>query len=110
MKDMKKIIYLVLAVIGISVSSCEKILDKKPLDFYANLTEYYNTPEQLEGSVRAIYGQLKSVSLYSRAMLYQLGMEADEGYYTRSSPISGPHANNFTSSHRQINAFWEDLY
>ncbi|WP_353134639.1 RagB/SusD family nutrient uptake outer membrane protein [Pseudopedobacter sp.] len=107
---MKKIVYSLLAVIVLSVSSCEKILDKTPMDFSPELTDYYNTPEKLDANLRSVYHSLQAYSLYGTLMHYRLGFEADEGYYARSSPASGPHANDFTSGHTDINSFWRDLY
>lgn len=107
---MKKITYLFLAFIVLSVSSCKKILDKEPLDFYADLTYYYDTPEQLDASLRGVYDMLQSSALYGGLMNYRLGLEADEGYYARESPVSGTHANDFTSGHSDVNSFWRDLY
>src|SRR5690606_28446746 len=43
-------------------------------------------------------------------MHYRLGLEADEGFYTRESPTSGPQTYNFTSGHADINSYWRDLY
>ncbi len=109
---MKKIIYFLLSFVTIlSISSCEKILDKQPLDFYSSLTDYYDTPEHLEGSLRAVYSTLKSSTLYGGQMQYMLGFEADEGYYSRDAGSAvGPHANNFTSGHYLIYSFWKELY
>ncbi|ADY51268.1 RagB/SusD domain protein [Pseudopedobacter saltans DSM 12145] len=107
---MKKIVYSLLVFIVISASSCEKFLEKNPLDFSPELTDYYNTPEKLESNIRSVYHSLQAFSLYGTLMHYRLGFEADEGYYARSSPTSGPHANDFTSGHSDINSFWRDLY
>ncbi|MFA4868398.1 MAG: RagB/SusD family nutrient uptake outer membrane protein [Pedobacter sp.] len=107
---MKSRYYILLTLLILSVSSCEKILDKEPLDFIADVSEYYNTPEKLESSMLGIYDVLQSGDLYGFQMLYITGFEADEGYYNRESPTDGPHMNNFSAGNSRVNNFWATLY
>jgi hypothetical protein len=107
---MKSRYYFLLTLLILSVSSCEKILDKEPLDFIADVSEYYNTPEKLESSMLGIYDVLQSGDLYGFQMLYITGFEADEGYYNRESPSDGPHMNNFSAGNSRVNNFWATLY
>lgn len=107
---MKNRYYFLLTLLILSVSSCEKILDKEPLDFIADVSEYYNTPEKLESSMLGIYDVLQSGDLYGFQMLYITGFEADEGYYNRESPSDGPHMNNFSAGNSRVNNFWATLY
>jgi hypothetical protein len=107
---MKSRYYFLLTLLILSVSSCEKILDKEPLDFIADVSEYYNTPEKLESSMLGIYDVLQSGDLFGFQMLYITGFEADEGYYNRESPSDGPHMNNFSAGNSRVNNFWATLY
>ncbi|MEQ7801619.1 RagB/SusD family nutrient uptake outer membrane protein [Pedobacter sp. ASV1-7] len=107
---MKSRYYFLLTLLILSVSSCKKILDKEPLDFIADMSEYYNTPEKLESSMLGIYDVLQSGDLYGFQMLYITGFEADEGYYNRESPSDGPHMNSFSAGNSRVNNFWSTLY
>lgn len=107
---MKKVIYLFLAFIILSVISCKKILEKSPLDFYSELENYYNTPEKLDANIRAVYDVLQSSVLYGSSMQYMLGLEADEGYYSRESYASAPYSYDFTSGHSHVSSTWSALY
>ncbi|ERJ57854.1 RagB/SusD family nutrient uptake outer membrane protein [Sphingobacterium paucimobilis] len=108
---MRKIVYYLIGLAAISsFSACDKILDKQPKDFYPSVTDYYDTEEHLEGSIRGVYNTLKASMLYGGQMHYMLGFEADEGYYSRDGVAIGPHANNFTSGHSSVYNFWKELY
>jgi hypothetical protein len=106
---MKYIRYFMIALLLVNVTSCKKILDKEPLDFYADQAEYYNTPEKLESNLLGIYDVLQDGNLYGSQMLYMLGYEADEGYYARESS-DGPQIYSFSTGNAKVNNFWTALY
>lgn len=100
---------LLLILFFVSITSCEKILDKEPLDFLTP-ADYYNTEEKLEANLVGVYDALGLSGVYGNRMLYRLGLEADEGYYARSSPEDGPQVYDFTAGHSDINSYWTGLY
>ncbi|SMD14279.1 RagB/SusD family nutrient uptake outer membrane protein [Pedobacter nyackensis] len=104
-----KLKYSCLLILCLLVSlSCKK-LDTKPQDFLPP-EAYYNTEEKLNASLTGVYDALGSTGLYGSRMCYLLGLEADEGYYARSTTPIGPHEYNFTASHANINMYWTTLY
>lgn len=90
------------------VASCKK-LDTTPKDFLPS-DAYYDTKEKLNASLAGVYDVLGSTGLYGSRMCYLLGLEADEGYYARSTTPIGPHEYNFTAGHANINLYWTSLY
>lgn len=107
---MKKYIISFIVLFALSgITACNKILDKKPIDFLEP-ESYYNSEEKLEASLAGVYDEVGSQGLYGLWMLYRLGLEADEGYYNRTSPITGPQVNDLTSSDADINRTWTSMY
>ncbi len=106
---MKNIYYFMLVLLLSCTTSCKKILDKEPLDFYADETESYNTAEKLEANILGVYATLHEGAIYGSQMMYMLGFETDEGYYARDSP-DGPHAFNFSAGNAKVYNFWSALY
>ncbi len=106
---MKNIYYFMLVLLLSCTTSCKKILDKEPLDFYADVAESYNTAEKLESNILGVYTVLQDGALYGSQMMYLLGFEADEGYYARENP-DGPHVNNFSTGNSKVYNFWTSLY
>lgn len=90
-------------------SSCEKFLDTKPTDFLSPVT-YFNTKEQLEYGIAAVYDILQNGNLYGNNLLHLYALEADEGFHSRTSPTTGPHIYDFTISNSYVNNYWSILY
>ena len=90
------------------VTSCS-ILDIEPQDF-SSPEYYYRTSEELNMALTGVYNTLGSYGLYQYTYLCQLGMEADEGFYNRSTVTLGPQFYNYTSSNIHIQNLWQDLY
>ncbi len=99
--------YYFLIVLILSLASCDNLLNKQPDDFLAPET-YYTSETQLNYALNGVYDILGTT--YGGVRLYRLGLEADEGYYARTTPVTGPQANNFTASDGDISAFWTNLY
>ncbi|SMD14258.1 RagB/SusD family nutrient uptake outer membrane protein [Pedobacter nyackensis] len=104
---MKYIYSLLFAFALLSISSCKKFLDTTPADFLSPKT-YYVNEQQLGMALTGVYDVLGNA--YSTLVHYRLGFEGDEGYFARTSPISGPQVYDFTSGHADINSFWSNLY
>lgn len=71
---------------------------------------YYDSPEKLEASLAGVYDMLGGSAVYGQRMLYRMGVEADEGYYARETPETGPQVYNMTAGHADINSHWNNLY
>jgi hypothetical protein len=102
--------YITLLVITLlSVSSCEKFLDTKPLDVLAP-ENYYTTEDHLRYGLAGVYDILGKAPLYAYSMTVKYATEADEGYYMRNTQATGPQVYNFTSSDPEVLALWTTLY
>ncbi len=99
---------LLLGLIIAGFSSCD-ILDVEPKDF-SSPQYYYETSEQLNMALTGVYNTLGSYGLYQYTYLCQLGTEADEGFYNRSTVTQGPQFYNYTSSNTNIQNLWQNLY
>ncbi|TZF81435.1 RagB/SusD family nutrient uptake outer membrane protein [Pedobacter sp. BS3] len=104
---MKYITYFVLITVVLTTASCEKFFDKEPKDFLAP-TNYYETEAQLTSALAGVYDMLGSV--YGTVWLYRMGIESDEGYFARNTPINGPQYFNYSSSHADVAANWRSLF
>lgn len=101
--------YFLLALLLINVSSCDKMLSENPRDFL-DPKEYYNTAEKLESNLAGVYRVLQESALYGTRMLYRMGLEADEGYYKRATPVNGPAMYHFAAGDEDIKLHWIALY
>lgn len=106
---MKPIYTLVLLLVLSGTVSCKKMLEPTPSDFLPPQT-HFNTEAHLNAALNGVYDALGGTGLYGSRMTYRLGLEADEGYYARTSPASGPQVYNFTASDGDVNLYWSDLY
>jgi len=104
---MKYRIYLLFIIVGLTAGSCKKFFEKEPVDFLAPTT-YYETEAQLTAALAGVYDMLGSV--YGTVWLYRMGIEADEGYYARTTPVVGPQSFNYASSHADIASNWRSLF
>ena len=104
----KNIIYIVLVFLSLGAVSCD-FLEKEPLDFLPP-GKYYDTVEKLESNLAGVYDELASNNLYGFWYIYRLGIEGDESYYGRTTPVTGPQVNDFTPSDGDINRAWISLW
>lgn len=99
--------YYLLFVLFLSLISCHDLLNKTPDDFLAPET-YYTSEAQLNYSLNGVYDIMGYT--YGTIRLYRLGLEADEGYYARTTPVTGPQSYNFTASDSNISSIWANWY
>lgn len=92
----------------IGTTSCD-ILEITPSDFVTP-EYYYNNSDQINLALNGVYSTLGSYGLYQYTYLCQLGTEADEGFYSRSTTTNGPQFYNYTSSDIKIKDLWQTLY
>lgn len=103
MKDLYKI---TVAFFITFLFSCDKYLDRKPLDSISPLN-YYNTEAHLDAALTGVYDRLGEI--YGSTRLYHWGLYGEEGYSTNTSAI-GVHAFNSSASDNQVLREWEFLY
>jgi len=105
-----KLILNLILVIGIT-SSCNKFLEVYPKDSISP-EQYYESEEQLNLGLNAVYQSLASNSIYGNNGLYLLGWCGDEGYMSRytSTITNGAFAFNGSKGDPYVTAFWRELY
>ncbi|RKR80128.1 putative outer membrane starch-binding protein [Mucilaginibacter gracilis] len=109
MSNMKRILYIVVIVLGISAVSCKKFLNTVPTDSLVQ-TEYYNTEAKLNEALAGVYQPLSSSGIYGDNMFDELGASTDEGFYARSAQTTGIMVYNFDYGNSDVNNFWTQLY
>src|SRR5262245_61830478 len=88
--------------------SCNKLLDKKPLDFLSPVNSF-NTEDDLNRALTGVYDILGDGSMYSDYLYYQYDV-ADEGFYSLNTLLTGPQLHNFFASDPNITQTWQTLY
>lgn len=106
---MKYKIFAVMLISQLLFSGCKKFLDVTPKDTLAPQT-YYNTINDLEHSLAAVYDVLGNNALYGGQVLFNYGLDGDDGYCSRVSATTGPMLYDFTSSDPLVTAHWNILY
>jgi len=93
----------------LSITSCKKFLDTKPLNVLAPVN-YYNSEHDLRAALAGVYDILGKAPLYAYSMNVKYATEADEGFYYRSTQTTGPQVYNFTTSDPEVLNLWTTLY
>ena len=101
--------YMPLLAVVLCTVSCSDFLDTKPRGTLYPDT-YYTTEANLEAALTGIYSNLGNSNLYGNNFVSQLGNDADESYYFRSTYTYGPVIYNHTSSSANIANLWQILY
>lgn len=108
MKNLKIIIAMILVV---SASSCKKLLNKEPTDFLSPVN-YYNTEEDLNFALNAVYSRFITSSMYG-ADLWSYFDISDEMFWSLTSvtstlqPMQG---YGYNASTPEILGLWQDCY
>ncbi|MCU7694649.1 RagB/SusD family nutrient uptake outer membrane protein [Haoranjiania flava] len=106
------LVYLfILILIGSSILSCNKILNKEPISF-ASPEANYATGAQLLQALAGVYDVLgrQREQLYANKLFNQLGACTDEGFYARNNQVVGPMVYNFDFTDADIDQTWQTLY
>ncbi len=109
---MKRIYYLlVLFIMAGAVISCEKALDTKPVSFAAP-EQNYASQSLLVQALAGVYDVLGfgRDNLYANRLYNQLGACTDEGFYARSSQVTGTEVYDFDFTNVNIDQTWQTLY
>ncbi|MVN20464.1 RagB/SusD family nutrient uptake outer membrane protein [Mucilaginibacter arboris] len=106
---MKRILFILVTILSISMVSCKKFLDTVPTDSLVQ-SQYYNTEAKLNQALAGVYQPLNTEGIYGNNLFDQLGASTDEGFYARSAVTTGVVAYNFDYGNNDINNFWTQLY
>jgi hypothetical protein len=106
---MKRILYILLTVLSLSMVSCKKFLDTTPTDTLV-ATDYYNTETKLNSALAGVYQPLGTAGIYGDNMFDQLGASTDEGFYARSAQTTGTMVYNFDYGNSDLNNLWSQLF
>jgi len=107
---MKNKLYTALFILGISLSSCEKMLEVKPRQSIEAETALTN-PAAITAATNSVYARLREVSLYGRDLIVIPEVLADNSFNTQAGNrlISqwnnqpGAHMSNWQYSYYAIN-------
>lgn len=93
-----------------AVSSCNKILDKSPTDF-VEPANYYNSENDLQLALAAVYDPLGNEYLYCSSLWFQLGICTDEAFYAFSSnSYSAPMFYQYDYTNVYVMGIWQQCY
>lgn len=106
---MKYVHILLIVSCCMVTGSCKKFLGTKPQDFLSPVN-YYSTEEQLTFALAGVYSHLAKTELYGDRMLGRMGLDADEGFYSRSSELTGVSVYEVSASDPVITTHWRWLY
>lgn len=101
--------YIIVALITLSMSSCEDFLNTEPIDKIAQ-TQYYTNEEGLTQGLAGVYDPLGSSALYGEALYTKLEACTDEGYYARSAQKTEPMVYVFNPTDPVVANMWNALY
>lgn len=105
---MKFFRYFLIGVVLLTAPSCKKFMDKNPNDYLSNPKAFFDTEPRLNSALASVYDKLGAI--YGTTWLYRQGHEADEGYYARTSPMTGTQSFDFTASDGDVAGVWRNLY
>ncbi|MFD1628329.1 RagB/SusD family nutrient uptake outer membrane protein [Pseudopedobacter beijingensis] len=100
--------YFLIICIPISFAGCKKLFDTNPQDF-VDQEQFYQTEQQLNSALMAVYSPLGKGELYGARMIGRLGMDADEAFYN-SSIFTGVLNNSILPTDSYITSFWRVCY
>ncbi|NGM63044.1 RagB/SusD family nutrient uptake outer membrane protein [Sphingobacterium sp. SGG-5] len=87
---------------------CNKLFDTQPEDF-VDQEQFYQTEQQLNNALVAVYSHLGKGELYGGRMIARLGMDGDEAFYN-SSLFTGVLNNSIIPTDSYITGFWRVCY
>lgn len=105
---MKRILYLLIAGLTISSSSCKKFLDNSPTDFLSP-KNFYRNEADVNAAVTSIYDVLGKSSSYGRYLFFEMDV-ADDSFIALSSWTQDVGLYNYDPSDIKLTAAWVTLY
>jgi SusD family. len=106
---MNKNIYTAITflILLVSISSCKKFLTTTPKDSITT-ENYYETEAQLNTALAGVYQELKN--MYAGNFQGLMGLDADQGFYNRSTQLTGMGVNIVVTTEPKISGTWGFLY
>lgn len=102
--------FLLMPLFVLFALSCNKVLDKKPTDF-VEPGNYYNSENDLNLALTAVYDLLGNEYLYTSSLWFQLGICTDEAFYAYSSnSYSAPMFYQYDYTNVYITGLWQQCY
>ena len=81
---MKKIKYILITILALSVTACNKYLETTPKDFISP-ENYYTSESDLNNALTGVYDSFAQDGTYSRQLVIELAQGTDEGFRKRST-------------------------
>src|SRR5690606_12999353 len=91
------------------LGSCKDFLETTPMDSLSP-KNYYETENQLRSALAGVYDRLGRSETYGDQMLGRMGLDADEGYFTRSTINTGVAVYDVSDSDAAIANNWDFWY
>lgn len=109
MMHMKYIHILLIACCCVGIGGCKKFLGTRPNDFLSPVN-YYSNEEQLKFALAGVYSNLAKSETYGDRMLGRMGLDADEGFYSRSGELTGVSVYDVSATDPIITSWWRFVY
>ncbi|MGA9637739.1 RagB/SusD family nutrient uptake outer membrane protein [Flavobacterium sp.] len=100
---------LIILFIALGIVSCEDFLNTEPIN-KISIKQYYTDEEGLTQALAGVYDPLGSDALYGNGMFLRYNGCTDEGYYARSTVVTGVFVNNYDPTNTDINDLWSTCY
>lgn len=105
----KHILTFCFLALFIGMQSCKDFLDTKPKDFLTR-DAYYETEEQLNTALTGVYNILRLQPGYGNFMLGRMGLDADEGYDSGATRVTGSSVYYVSDVDADILNYWLNWY
>lgn len=93
-----------------AITSCNKILDKTPIDT-VDPDNFYQSEEELNMALAAVYDPLGHENIYGSALWFQFGICTDEAFYAfTANAYSAPMFYQFDYTNPYVNNLWQQCY
>lgn len=90
------------------LGSCKDFLDTKPVDFLSP-ENYYTTEEHLNRALVSVYDVLGSNLTYGSNMLGQMGLDADQMFFSRNVQ-TGVSVYDVAATDQLVSGVWQTFY
>ena len=106
---MKRSLLTLAVLFSLEMFSCKKFLATTPTDTLTQ-PQYYNTETKVVNALAGVYQPLSNAALYGSNMYDTFGAATDEGFYARSTQLTGPAVDNYDYTDASTNNLWAQLY
>lgn len=99
--------YFLFAAIALTFVSCEDFLNTEPID-KVSIEQYYTDENALTQALAGVYDPLSTP--YGNANIGRYNACTDEGFYARTSMVTGLSVNNITPADTDVANLWSACY